>query len=791
MVIHRTSNRQQFPVPYHTKKGLSWKMAGKVIGRVLLALLLLLLLLAVFGTAAHAAGLVDDTVDAANEYSKYPLDNYQLDFYVDSGWDWLPWNWLDGIGKQVMYGLYAITNFIWTISLYLSNATGYLIQEAYSLDFISSTADSIGKNMQTLAGVTTGGLSSEGFYIGFLLILILVVGIYVAYTGLIKRETTKAIHAVVNFVVVFVLSASFIAYAPDYIGKINEFSADISNASLTLGTKIVLPNSESQGKDSVDLIRDSLFSIQVKQPWLLLQYGNSDVESIGADRVESLLSTSPDENNGQDREEIVVEEIEDRENTNLTITKTINRLGTVFFLFIFNIGISIFVFLLTGIMIFSQVLFIIYAMFLPVSFLLSMVPSFEGMSKRAITKLFNTILTRAGITLIITVAFSISTMLYNLSGEYPFFLTAFLQIVTFAGIYFKLGDLMGMFSLQSGDSQSMGSRIMRRPRILMHAHMHRLQHKLGRSVAALGAGTTAYHAGKQAGSDQRTASSSGSSKRTQADHSRPDGQAAPEKESVWKRAGSAVGAAADTKDKIADTAGQLREQAKDLPVNAKYALYHGKTQVSEGVRDFTSSVTQTRTARAEQRNAQAESRRQTIAERRAELEQVKQPQKSASEAPKGAAPVHERPVTAKQPEDFQHHADTSHTGKPAVQPASPSIRERGQVPYGRAIAERASVPVVKAASIHHEQTPPIRTERQIVPPASPDKPDERQKTTTTPAASRPARPVQNDTAPVIPERKRAAPVVKESNFTIRRTTARKEWTKTVTAVSKQKKGEKP
>ena len=641
--------------------------------------------------------------------------------------------------------------------------------------------------MQTLAGVTTGGLSSEGFYIGFLLILILVVGIYVAYTGLIKRETTKAIHAVVNFVVVFVLSAAFIAYAPDYIGKINEFSADISNASLTLGTKIVLPNSESQGKDSVDLIRDSLFSIQVKQPWLLLQYGNSDVESIGADRVESLLSTSPDENNGQDREEIVVEEIEDRENTNLTITKTINRLGTVFFLFMFNIGISVFVFLLTGIMIFSQVLFIIYAMFLPVSFLLSMVPSFEGMSKRAITKLFNTILTRAGITLIITVAFSISTMLYNLSGEYPFFLTAFLQIVTFAGIYFKLGDLMGMFSLQSGDSQSVGSRIMRRPRMLMHAHMHRLQHKLGRSVAALGAGTAAYHAGKTSGT---STPESGSSKRTQADHSRPNGQAAPEKESVWKRAGSAVGTVADTKDKISDTAGQLREQAKDLPVNAKYALYHGKTQVSEGIRDFTSSVTQTRTARAEQRNAQEERRRQTIAERRAELEQAKQPQQRASESPKGAAPVHERPVTTKQPEDFRHHVDTSHTEKPAMQPASLSIRERGQVSYEGAVAERASVPVVKSASIHREQIPPVRTERQIAPPAPPDKPDERQKTapTITPAAPRPSRPIQNDTAPVIPERKRAAPVVKESNFTIRRTTARKEWTKTEKAAAKQKKG---
>lgn len=325
--------------------------------------------------------------------------------------------------------------------------------------------------MQTLAGVTSSGLSSDGFYVGFLLIFILILGIYVAYTGLIKRETTKAIHAIVNFVLVFILSASFIAYAPDYITKINDFSSDISNASLSLGTKITLPDSEAKGKDSVDLIRDSLFSIQVKQPWLLLQYGTTDMDSLGTDRVENLLSTSPDSNNGEDREKIIKEEIEDNNNTNMTITKTISRLGTVFFLFLFNIGISIFVFLLTGIMIFSQILFIIYAMFLPVSFLLSMIPTFEGMSKRAITKLFNTILTRAGITLIITIAFSISTMLYKLSSGYPSFMIAFLQIVTFAGIYFKLGDLMSLFSLQSNDSQGVGSRMMRRPRMLMETRL--------------------------------------------------------------------------------------------------------------------------------------------------------------------------------------------------------------------------------------------------------------------------------------------------------------------------------
>ena len=399
--------------------------------------------------------------------------------------------------------------------LYISNATGYVVQEAYKLDFISDTASSIGKNIQTLAGITSSGFSSEGFYVGFLLILILVMGIYVAYTGLIKRETTKAVHAVINFLVVFILSASFIAYAPNYISKINDFSADISSSALSLGTKIVLPDSNSKGKDSVDLIRDSLFSIQVKQPWLLLQYGESDIETLGSDRVESLLSANPDTD---DREDVVIEEIEDKDNAYLSVTKTMTRLGMVVFLFIFNIGISAFVFLLTGMMIFSQVLFIIYAMFLPISFVLSMIPTYEGMAKKALTKLFNTVMMRAGITLIITTAFSISTMFYSISSGYPFFMVAFLQIVTFAGIYFKLGDLMTMFSLQSSDTQQVSRRIMRHPYMFLNRRARRLERKIGRTMAAGAAGGVAGAAAASASTKKADNTKQTGNTHTRANH---------------------------------------------------------------------------------------------------------------------------------------------------------------------------------------------------------------------------------------------------------------------------------
>lgn len=600
-------------------------------GIALLVVLGVLVFLSITGTVAHAAGLVDSTVSDANAYSKYPLENYQLDFYVDSSWDWLPWNWLDGIGKSIQYGLYAITNFVWTVSLYISNATGYMVQEAYQLDFISDTASSIGKNIQTLAGVTQSGFSSEGFYVGFLLILILVMGIYVTYTGLIKSETTKAVHAVVNFLVVFILSASFIAYAPNYISKINDFSADISSSALSLGTKIVLPDSSSKGKDSVDLIRDSLFSIQVKQPWLLLQYGESDIDKLGSDRVDSLLEASPDTD---DREDIVVEEIEDKDNANLSVTKTMSRLGTVVFLFIFNIGISIFVFLLTGMMIFSQVLFIIYAMFLPVSFILSMIPTYEGMAKKALTKLFNTIMLRAGITLIITTAFSISTMFYSISSGYPFFMVAFLQIVTFAGIYFKLGDLMAMFSLQSSDTQQVGRRIMRRPYMFLGRSARRLERKIGRTVAAGAAGGVA--GAVVASNSRKVDTAKGNS------HTRPNHDTASDTSTFGKRAGAKVGAVLDGKDRLKDKAKSIRQQVKDMPTQAQYAVHSGVNQIQENVSDFKRGIVEEKTTRKQGRAEKQDKHRQTVAEKRMELDKAKE---STGSVTKGTAPVHERPVT--------------------------------------------------------------------------------------------------------------------------------------------------
>ena len=650
-------------------KSISREKVFHVLKLVLLAVTVTLVLLSLLGTVAHASGLVDDTVNADNLYSKYPLSNYQLDFYVDNSWSWLPWNWLDGIGKSVQYGLYCITNFVWTISLYLSNATGYVVQQAYKLDFINDMADSIGKSIQTLAGVTEHGFSSSGFYVGFLLIIILIVGVYTAYTGLLKRETSKALHAVINFVVVFIVSASFIAYAPNYIQKINDFSSDISTASLDLGTKIMLPDSQSKGKDSVDLIRDSLFAIQVEKPWLLLQFGNSDTEEIGADRVEALVSASPSDEDGETRENVVKTEIEDNDNDNLTIPQVVNRLGMVFFLLIFNLGITIFIFLLTGMMLFSQILFIIYAMFLPVSFLLSMIPTYENMAKQAVVRVFNAIMTRAGITLIVTVAFSISSMFYNISTDYPFFMVAFLQIICFAGIYMKLGELMSMFSLNANDSQQIGRRIFHRPMVFMRHRARRMEHRIARavgagSVAGAVAGASVARAGKPA-------------------TNQPPKKRENTSASMGSRVGSAVGAVMDTKNKVRDSASSLKENVKDLPTQAGYAVHSAKQKAKDNVSDFKRGVVEERENRQEQRTQKRNLHRENISQKKQELQKAQEARQTVhanGSATAGATRSHERPVATPVPKPAQ----TDTVTKPDMKrPVTSPVIKNAEVKAGK------------------------------------------------------------------------------------------------------------
>lgn len=650
------------------KWGMKTKRLQKPRKQILSAFLVCMLLTGLFLSAANmevaaASGLVDETIDAGNLYSQYRWDNYQIDFYVDTSWDWLPWNWMDRIDNKISSVFYGISDGIWLISVLLSSGTGYIVQQTYSLDFIGDMADDIGKNIQILAGMNTGSkkFNADGFYTWLLLFIVLIVGGYMAYAGLIKRKTTEAVSAAVNMLVIFLLTAAFIAYAPQYIKNINDFSADLSNGVLELGAKLVMPGNDEMGVKATDKIRNNLFAIQVYKPWLLLQFGTTDetaIESeriaagVDGDRIKSILSVSPVTNFGEDRQTAVKTDIETYKNVNMTVTSVIGRFGTVLLVFFLNLIISIFVIIMCGLVIFTQLLFIIFALYLPLNFILSMLPTYNGLLKKAVLKLFNTILMRAGLTLLITIAFSLSAMIYSMSGDYPFLMVAFLQIVVFVGTYLKMDEILSMVALGDGGSNKRGRFLKSMGRyMVMRKLFGRRYYSGGRRVAvsrSAGNGTgggTGGNAGSSSGNEPAPSGESNSQRASSHTNNsgskpvrKPVGESANEpvrnpvgnnenaskndgrrSESEWTtiyqadkmpsagtKAGQRVGMVMDSGKRLKDRMSLVKENVKNTPTEIKYQAGLQRNAVERNIRDFKESIAGERnrreTGRLQERN---------------------------------------------------------------------------------------------------------------------------------------------------------------------------------------------
>lgn len=652
------------------KWGMKTKRLQKPRKQILSAFLVCMLLTGLFLSAANmevsaASGLVDETIDTGNLYSQYSWNNYQLDFYVDTSWDWLPWNWLDGMGNNLSYAFYGLSNAIWEISVLLSSGTGYIVQQTYALDFISDMADSIGKNIQVLAGMSMGSkrFNADGFYTWMLIFVVLIVGGYMGYVGLMKRETTKAVSAAVNMFVIFLLTAAFIAYAPQYIKNINDFSSDLSNGVLELGTKLVMPGNDEMGKKATDKIRNNLFAVQVYKPWLLLQFGTTDENAIESERVaagidgnriRSVLSVSPLANFGEDRQAAVKTEIETYKNANMTVTNVASRFGIVILIFFLNLIISIFVIIMCGMVVFTQLMFIIFALYLPLNFILSMLPTYNGLLKKAVLKLFNTILMRAGLTLLITIAFSLSAMIYSMSGDYPFLMVAFLQIVVFVGIYLKMDEILSMVALGDGSGNKRGRFLRSMGRYMVMRKLFGRRYSSGGRRAAVsrnagaGNGTGGGTGGNTGDGSKDTAAPSGESGTQRASsHTnnsgskpvrKPVGESANEpirnpfgnnenaskndgrkSESEWTtiyqadkmpsagtKAGKRVGMVMDSGKRLKDRMDLIKENVKNTPTEIKYQAGLHRKAMEQNVKDFKEGIAGERnrreTGRLQERN---------------------------------------------------------------------------------------------------------------------------------------------------------------------------------------------
>ncbi len=400
-------------------------------------LILLILLPLVSLPKVQAVGMTASYDDNGLRYTAYPQERYALDYGSSGFADWSA-------------GVNAICNALFWVCNCLGNFTGGVVKEAYSMDFVEDFGTQIGTMIQNIAGIGSGGINN-GLFIGFLSLLILICGIYVFYVGLIKRSTSSALSAIVNFLLVFVIGVAFLFSAPTLISQVADFSSDINTTILSTATFSFYDGEDNASYEATDLIYENIWNVTVYEPWLILEFGDTNVEQ---ERIDNILRY---DNGTDERAKAADKDINDNDNEHFKDVG--GKLGTIFCVLIADLAICLFIFLFAGFLIVAQFLFLVFCCFMPFIFCFAMLPNMTGKLLKAAMYLFNLLIAKCGITLIMTVAFSLSSLLFSVSQDMAYLFIAFLQIACFFGLWKSMPKILGFVGIDVSDIMHTGNSI--------------------------------------------------------------------------------------------------------------------------------------------------------------------------------------------------------------------------------------------------------------------------------------------------------------------------------------------
>lgn len=435
----------------------------KQIMRFLLLSVALIFALQVPASAETKGGSLQDNLVPQDEdakqvgevdlkYNEYPQHHYKLDTWVDTEGDWMPWNWADGAGKQIYIALMEIINSIWNVNVLLANFTMKIVQEAFELDFVSNVTEQLGAAIQNIAGFGPGGFMQKGLWPLLVTFVIGIVGAWATYVGMIKRESSRAWGGLISSIVIFVFSLGFFSNAPTILKGVNDWSSDLQSNILAVSASVVNPGSSYTKEEGIATIRNQMFDLMVKKPYMLMQYGTTEVDES---RVKTVLSIDPLFDN-EKRQEEVKKEVQDQKNKMMSIDGISQRAGFVPLLFLANSIIGIFLLIVSGSIILYQMIFLALVLFAPVPLLMALVPRWKQSAFDWAMKVLHAQLMKIAIALLLTILFGISAILYRATetGDLGYLGMMLLQIICFVGIWAKRKELFNIVSTAVGNVES-------------------------------------------------------------------------------------------------------------------------------------------------------------------------------------------------------------------------------------------------------------------------------------------------------------------------------------------------
>ncbi|GIN14617.1 hypothetical protein J26TS2_44840 [Shouchella clausii] len=370
-------------------------------------LVLFIVLVATFPVSAMAEEIEDKT-PTNRDSQEYENNRYELMSYSDASW----YEFGDKTTNSVAG---TVKNLMWQMNLALSNVVLIIVYQLFSLDIVDLTQDAV----SSIAAAVAGGLVTQ---FGQFALAIFAIGIVVkAYIN----QNWAAFAKMTSLVVIsMTLLFSISSERFDYIGIASSISKELENAIMNVNPTLTesddLKINTENITDTAVALENKVFDALVYQPYLLLQYGTTDEESIleeDNERITAWLEADPRTEEGmEERDSIAEDEYKLYNNYNAYAGSGFEQAAYILVMMMSTLIQGFVFFCIALIRIGLQFGFIMGLLLAPFAIFLSLFPSFETIVGKYTKALFLVILFKAITMFFVLVAVSFISLGYDMTN---------------------------------------------------------------------------------------------------------------------------------------------------------------------------------------------------------------------------------------------------------------------------------------------------------------------------------------------------------------------------------------
>lgn len=356
-------------------------------------------------------------------YNAHLLSHYRIDLALQKPFFW---ELDEKASKLGNYFFNEINNTLWQTNIFLSRLTVWILENALTLDLIEDVGQSISEGLKRLSGFEDN-LSQRGIYGLLFPFMIIFLGFWIGWKAIAVDDSEGATRGIVHAVVVILFSFSFFYYSQSIVSTMNQVSSDLTREFLGISTNIIqVETVYYTSEEATAIAGNNLWSIMVYKPYLLLQYGTTEMDS---NRVEKLLKASPQ---SVKRDKLVMKEVAKTseggyENINMTAKNNSTRLGFITMVLFLNLFVGMVVILLAAGLPFFQLYFMFLILLSPIALAWAIVPAWKETLYRWSSEVLGALLMKLALGVLLAIFFAFSSALYDFSADKGYVFMMFMQ----------------------------------------------------------------------------------------------------------------------------------------------------------------------------------------------------------------------------------------------------------------------------------------------------------------------------------------------------------------------------